>query len=44
MRFIAQSTDRGFPIIAALIEALRDRKFILPAPGTLERAAAAGRA
>ncbi|RWA88261.1 MAG: DUF4158 domain-containing protein [Mesorhizobium sp.] len=41
---IAQSTDRGFPIIAALMEALLERKFILPAPGTLERAAAAGRA
>lgn len=40
----AWSTDRGVDIAGALIEGLRDRKIILPTPGTLERAGAAGRA
>nr|WP_172687275.1 Tn3 family transposase [Ancylobacter novellus] len=40
----AWSTDRGVDIANALMEGLRDRKIILPAPGTLERAGATGRA
>ncbi len=40
----AWSTDRGFDIADALMEGLRQRKIILPAPGTIERAGTAGRA
>ena len=40
----AWSTDRGFDIASALMEGLRDRKIILPAPDTIERAGATGRA
>ena len=40
----AWSTDRGQPITAGVIAALRAEKVILPAPATIERAAIAGRA
>jgi hypothetical protein len=40
----ARYTDRGEPIVRALLEGLKDRRFILPAPDTLERAGLAGRA
>lgn len=40
----AWSTDRGLEIADVLMEGLRERKFILPAPGTIERAGATGRA
>ncbi|TSD86107.1 Tn3 family transposase [Mycobacterium sp. KBS0706] len=40
----AWSTDRGLEIAVALMEGLRERKIILPAPGTIERAGATGRA
>jgi hypothetical protein len=40
----AWSTDRGQPIAAGVIRALRAEKVILPAPGVIERAAIAGRA
>ena len=40
----AWSTDRGRPIVASVIVALRAENVILPAPGVLERAAIAGRA
>jgi hypothetical protein len=40
----ARHTDRGEPIVRALIEGLKDKRFILPASDTLERAGLAGRA
>jgi hypothetical protein len=40
----AWSTDRGQPIAAGVIAALRIEKVILPAPAVIERAAIAGRA
>jgi hypothetical protein len=40
----ARETDRGVPIVAELMAQLRSRKFILPAPDTLERAGTRGRA
>ena len=40
----AWSTDRGQPIVAGIIAALRAEKIILPAPAVIERAAIAGRA
>lgn len=40
----AWSTDRGSPIIAGVIAALRAAKIILPAPTVIERTAIAGRA
>jgi len=40
----AWSTDRGFDIAGALMDALRERRIILPALGTIERAGATGRA
>ena len=40
----AQRTDRGEPIVSALMDGLRDYRFILPSPDTLERASIAGRA
>lgn len=40
----AERTDRGEPIVRALIDGLRDNRFILPSPDTLERASLAGRA
>jgi hypothetical protein len=40
----AQLTDRGEPIVRALMEGLKGKRFILPAPDTLERASLAGRA
>jgi hypothetical protein len=40
----AWSTDRGHPIAAGVIAALRVEKVILPAPAVIERAAIAGRA
>jgi TnpA family transposase len=40
----ARDTDRGHPIVAGLIAALRADGIILPAPAVLERAALAGRA
>jgi hypothetical protein len=40
----AWSTDRGFDIANALMEGLRERKIIQPAPGTIARAGTAGRA
>lgn len=39
----AWSTDRGQPIAAGVIAALRTEKVILPAPAVIERAAIAGR-
>jgi hypothetical protein len=40
----AWSTDRGQPIAAGIVAALRAGKVILPAPAVIERAAIAGRA
>lgn len=40
----AWSTDRGHPIAAGVIAALRAERVILPAPAVIERAAMAGRA
>jgi hypothetical protein len=40
----AWSTDRGAPIVAGVIAALRAAKIILPAPAVIERTAIAGRA
>ena len=40
----ASTTDRGLPIVAGIIAALRSAKIILPAPMVIERAAIAGRA
>lgn len=40
----AWETDRGVAIITGLMAGLRSRKFILPAPDTLERAGTKGRA
>jgi TnpA family transposase len=40
----AQLTDRGEPIVRALMEGLKGKRFILPAADTLERASLAGRA
>ena len=40
----AWTTDRGLPIVAGIIAALRSAKIILPAPTVIERAAIAGRA
>jgi uncharacterized protein DUF4158 len=40
----AWSTDRGAPIVAGVIAALRTAKIILPAPAVIERTAIAGRA
>ena len=40
----AWSTDRGQPIAAAVVAALRDAGVILPAASVIERAAIAGRA
>src|SRR6516162_9088082 len=40
----AWSTDRGAPIVAGVIAALRTAKIILPAPAVIERIAIAGRA
>lgn len=41
---VAWSTDRGEPIAAAVVAALRDAGVILPAAAVIERAAIAGRA
>lgn len=40
----AEITDRGVLIVRALMASLKSERFILPAPGTLERASLAGRA
>lgn len=40
----AWATDRGLPIVAGIIAALRSAKLILPAPAVIERAGIAGRA
>src|SRR5208282_3460609 len=40
----AWGTDRGQPIVAGVVAALRAEKIILPAPAVVERAAIAGRA
>src|SRR5208283_347965 len=40
----AWTTDRGLPIVAGIIAALRSAKIILPAPTVIERADIAGRA
>jgi len=40
----ARHTDRGEPIVRAVMDGLRAARFILPAPDTLERASLAGRA
>jgi hypothetical protein len=40
----AWSTDRGAPVVAGVIAALRTAKIILPAPTVIERTAIAGRA
>src|SRR3546814_19686546 len=34
----AQQTDRGEPIVHALMAGLKEKRFILPAPDTIERA------
>jgi hypothetical protein len=39
----AWGTDRGAPIVAGVIAALRAAKFLLPAPAVIERTAIAGR-
>ena len=41
---VAWTTDRGQPIVAAVIAALRTAGIILPPPAVIERAAIAGRA
>ena len=40
----AERTDKGEPIIRALMEGLMSERFILPSPNTLERTGIAGRA
>ena len=40
----AWGTDRGAPIVAGVVAALRAAKIILPAPAVIERTAIAGRA
>ena len=40
----AWGTDSGYTIVAGVIEALRVRKILLPAPAVIERVAIAGRA
>ena len=40
----AWATDQGLPIAQAIIEGLRDRRVILPAPARIERIGLAGRA
>src|SRR3546814_20576222 len=40
----AERTDRGEPIVRALVEGLKQERFILPSADTLERASLAGRA
>ncbi len=40
----AERTDRGEPIVRALMEGLKQERFILPSADTLERAGLAGRA
>src|SRR3546814_2249227 len=40
----AERTDRGEPIVRALMEGLKQERFILPSADTLERAGIAGRA
>lgn len=40
----AEQTDRGEPILRALMDGLRQQRFILPSADTLERAGLAGRA
>ncbi len=40
----AERTDRGEPIVRALMEGLKQERFILPSADTLERASLAGRA
>src|SRR3546814_4539585 len=41
---LAERTDRGEPIVRALMEGLKQERFILPSADTLERAGLAGRA
>jgi hypothetical protein len=38
------TTDKGLPIAAGIVAALRSERIILPAPAVIERAGAAGRA
>lgn len=40
----AEQTDRGEPIVRALMEGLKQKQFVLPSADTLERAGLAGRA
>src|SRR3546814_1575633 len=40
----AWSTDKGLPIVTAVVDALRAERIILPSPDTIERAGLAGRA
>ena len=40
----AERTDRGEPIVSALMDGLKSERFILPSPDTLERSGLAGRA
>jgi hypothetical protein len=40
----AWTTDKGLPIVAGIVAALRSERIILPAPAVIERAGAAGRA
>ena len=40
----AWSTEQGLPIVAAVVDALRADRIILPSPDTMERAGLAGRA
>jgi hypothetical protein len=40
----AERTDRGEPIVRALMDGLKSERFILPSPDTLERSGLAGRA
>jgi uncharacterized protein DUF4158 len=40
----AWTTDKGLPIVANIVEALRSAKIVLPAPAVIERVGIAGRA
>jgi TnpA family transposase len=43
-KFAALSTDQGLPIATAIVDGLRGKKIILPAPARIERIGVAGRA
>jgi hypothetical protein len=43
-KFAALSTDQGLPIATAIVDGLRDKQIVLPAPARIERIGVAGRA